>query len=154
MTEYTFENELVSDLHKDARNHRPTSGFMAMWNDLNDDQKQECWDNLIAEMKLSQEQEKASESAALSVFKTDLAMTMQTLMKDWKGALVAMARHRENIVIDSAWSAENSQNLEHFLWKQGIGFGKIDEIITKFFGGTHPEEAGFYKHDREIFYKY
>ena len=134
MTEYTFENELISDLHKDARNHRPTSGFMAMWNDLNDDQKQECWDNLIAEMKLSQEQEKASESAALSVFKTDLAMTMQTLMKDWKGALVAMARHRENMVIDSAWSAENNQNLEHFLWKQGIGFGKIDEIVTKFFG--------------------
>ena len=58
MTEYSFENELISDLHKDARNHRPTSGFMAMWNDLNDDQKQECWDNLIAEMKLSQEQEK------------------------------------------------------------------------------------------------
>ena len=58
---------------------------------------------------------------ALSVFKTDLAMTMQTLMKDWKGALVAMqARHRENIVIDSAWSAENSQNLEHFLWKRRV----------------------------------
>ena len=51
MTEYSFENELISDLHKDARNHRPTSGFMAMWNDLNDDQKQECWDNLISEMK-------------------------------------------------------------------------------------------------------
>ena len=28
MTEYSFENELISDLHKDARNHRPTSGFM------------------------------------------------------------------------------------------------------------------------------
>ena len=105
-----------------------------MWNDLNDDQKQECWDNLIAEMKLSQEQEIASENAALSVFKTDLALTMQTLMKDWKGALVSMARHRENMVIDSAWSAENNQNLEHFLWKQGLGFSKIDEITSKFFG--------------------
>ena len=61
MTEYSFENELISDLHKDARNHRPTSGFMAMWNDLNDDQKQECWDNLISEMKLSQEQSDSEE---------------------------------------------------------------------------------------------
>ena len=61
MTEYSFENELISDLHKDARNHRPTSGFMAMWNDLNDDQKQECWDNLISEMNDSQDNQIAEE---------------------------------------------------------------------------------------------
>ena len=53
MTEYSFENELISDLHKDARNHRPTSGFYGNVERLTDDQKQECWDNLISEMKYS-----------------------------------------------------------------------------------------------------
>ena len=48
---YTFSEELLSDLHKDARGFRPRSEwFWNNWNTSNDDGKQAIWDNLVEEL--------------------------------------------------------------------------------------------------------
>ena len=47
---YTFSNELISDLHKDAWGHRPRQMFFLKWEKANDDKKQSMWDNLIDDM--------------------------------------------------------------------------------------------------------
>jgi len=50
MTKYTFCDETVSDLHKDAWGHRPSNSFWFHWNCGTDDAKQKIWDDLIDDM--------------------------------------------------------------------------------------------------------
>lgn len=50
MKKYTFCDETVSDLHKDAWGHRPSNSFWFYWNCGTDDAKQKIWDDLIDDM--------------------------------------------------------------------------------------------------------
>jgi len=50
MTKYTYSDDLVSDLHKDAWGHRPGEGFWFRWEIADQDAKQAIWDNLIDDM--------------------------------------------------------------------------------------------------------
>ena len=50
MTKYTFCDETVSDLHKDAWGRRPNDSFWFHWNLGTDDAKQKMWDDLIDDM--------------------------------------------------------------------------------------------------------
>ena len=57
MTKYTYSDELVSDLHKDAWGHRPGEGFWFRWEIADQDAKQAIWDNLIDDMVKNQAEE-------------------------------------------------------------------------------------------------
>ena len=43
---YTFDDSIVSDLHKDAYGFRPTAGFMRFWAALSPEQKQVEWEDM------------------------------------------------------------------------------------------------------------
>ena len=43
---YTYDENLVSDLYKDARGYRPDEFFWAEWNDEDYDGRQAIWDRL------------------------------------------------------------------------------------------------------------
>jgi hypothetical protein len=43
---YTFSDELISDLHKDAMGFRPGEAFWGFWATASDDEKQAEWDSL------------------------------------------------------------------------------------------------------------
>ena len=120
--EYTYEDNLISDLHKDARGHRPSYGFMLMWNDLSPAQKQEKWDSLCEEMEESIEMEKQMEKVSLDEFRKTLRATMKTTGTNWKRALFFLAQ-AEDINIE-----DNSQEFSHFLWRQGIGYEDRNKI--------------------------
>jgi hypothetical protein len=47
---YTFDEQIVSDLHKDARGYRPTEYFWEEWNQCGDLTRQAMWDNLLEEL--------------------------------------------------------------------------------------------------------
>jgi hypothetical protein len=85
--EYTFADELISDLHKDAHGMRPSAAFMDAWLFDSDDGKQATWDYLVMVMKESQEQEKDAEAQALLVFKDKLRNIMADYGYAWKQAL-------------------------------------------------------------------
>ena len=50
MTKYTFCENTISDLHKDAWGYRPSQGFWVRWEASNDDAKQSVWNDLIDDM--------------------------------------------------------------------------------------------------------
>ena len=50
MTKYTFCDNTVSDLHKDAWGRRPSNSFWFHWNCGTDDAKQKIWDELVDDM--------------------------------------------------------------------------------------------------------
>jgi hypothetical protein len=124
--EYTFSDDIISDLHKDARGHRPSHGFMLMWNDLTPAQKQETWDNLCHEMEYNQKEEARIEAESLVTFKANLKKVMEDHGVDWRTALRWMADGEEMDI------EMHDQEFEHFLWRQGISFEKNREIIGKY----------------------
>jgi hypothetical protein len=119
---YTFANELISDLHKDAHGMRPSATFMDAWLSDSDDGKQATWDYLVMVMKESQEQEKDAEAKALLVFKDKLRNIMADCGYAWKQAL-------------RSWFLETKRgnDIEEFLWEQGLSYDKIREITGCYF---------------------
>lgn len=49
----TYDENLVSDLHKDAYGFRPREGFWARWETLSEQERQAEWDSLMAEARRS-----------------------------------------------------------------------------------------------------
>jgi len=45
--DYTFDQEEVSDLHKEVHNIRPSYEWWEMWHDANKYEKQRMWNELI-----------------------------------------------------------------------------------------------------------
>jgi hypothetical protein len=46
-TRYTFDENIVSDLYKEAFGFRPREDFWANWNSYSDDEKQVSWDQML-----------------------------------------------------------------------------------------------------------
>lgn len=61
---YTFDENIVSDLHKDARGFRPSEYFWEEWTQCGDDTRQAMWDSLIEELNETMDRERAAEARA------------------------------------------------------------------------------------------
>jgi hypothetical protein len=61
---YTFDENIISDLHKDARGFRPSQYWWDQWELCSDDQKQVMWDSLIQELNEAMEQQRKDEARA------------------------------------------------------------------------------------------
>lgn len=116
---YTFSNDIISDLHKDARGYRPLQGFFDMWNESSDDTKQEVWDMLVKEMEYNQKEEARHEAENLVKFRELIRSVMDTASCNWKVALRYLA-DAENLDINF--------ELDYFLWDQGLGFADRNKI--------------------------
>lgn len=46
-TQYTYDEQIVSDLHKEAYGFRPDGDFWTRWDVMTDDQRQRLWDDLL-----------------------------------------------------------------------------------------------------------
>lgn len=116
---YTFSNDIISDLHKDARGYRPLQGFFDMWNESSDDTKQEVWDMLVKEMEYNQKEEARHEAENLVKFRELIRSVMDTASCNWKVAL--------RYLVDSE-NLDINFELDYFLWDQGLGFNDRNKI--------------------------
>ena len=67
-TTYTFDEDTVSDLHKDAYGFRPKGNFWSAWAAFNGDQKQALWDSMCKTLERNQELEAEIQSQAADQF--------------------------------------------------------------------------------------
>jgi len=65
---YTFDENIVSDLYKEARNHRPRETFWFVWNLSTDAEKQEIWDGLLEEADYEADMENQRKERAVKQF--------------------------------------------------------------------------------------
>ena len=113
---YTYSDDIISDLHKDARGFRPDEYFWEEWTQSPEDSKQRIWDKLCDEMEYNQKEEARIEAANLVKFREQLASTMKFCGVNWKKAMSYLAiAAGEDIDRDE-------QTVDYFLWLQGIGF--------------------------------
>jgi len=68
MTVYTFDERIVSDLHKEVYGCRPRDGFYAQWKDADQDGKQKIWDDLCDAHEVAIETARAEEIRAIEEF--------------------------------------------------------------------------------------
>ena len=65
-SKYTFDANIVSDLHKDAHGYRPREWFWAEWHAADNDGKQRIWDVLIDELHEENIRIERAEQAAIA----------------------------------------------------------------------------------------
>ena len=116
MSKYTYSEDILSDLHKDARGYRPREGFWADWNDASEDERQSIWDGLLAEMDRTIEEEHRATSRNLKQFRANLRKVMDSQGVDWKTAMRWLMQ------------ADGEEWPEHWLWSQGLAWDKIREV--------------------------
>ena len=73
---YTFDSNVVSDLHKEAYGFRPGQGWWAAWNGMDDQGRQEEWDRLGAYADEEELREQAAQQRAEQRWNLHIAQLM------------------------------------------------------------------------------
>lgn len=84
---YTFDEQIVSDLHKDARGFRPTVAWMHAWETSSNDEKQGIWDALCTELEDEMAREELAQSRAYAKLLDRILDTMKLGAEDQKTAI-------------------------------------------------------------------
>lgn len=79
---YTFDERIVSDLHKDAFGFRPREYFWEEWNGATDAGKQEIWDDLQDALDRAIEYENLMHDAAIADFRVSVQQNLDLGARD------------------------------------------------------------------------
>jgi hypothetical protein len=84
---YTFNENIVSDLHKDARGFRPGQSWWQMWNALGDAEKQNVWDGICDELDDEMKRGELEQARALAKLLDRILDTIKLGADDQKTAI-------------------------------------------------------------------
>lgn len=78
---YTFNEEILSDLHKDAYGFRPRSEeFWSAWDTADNDGKQRIWDDLCDAVARQIDYERKLQQKAIGEFESRVRLMMSTII--------------------------------------------------------------------------
>ena len=78
---YTFDENILSDLHKDAYGFRPRGEeFWADWDAADNDGKQRIWDNLLDDLDRALENEREYHQEAIASLEDRIQFMMSTVV--------------------------------------------------------------------------
>lgn len=90
-TTYTYDEMLVSDLHKDAYGHRPRESFWFLWKMADEAGKQVIWERLLRDLDHALEEQRINERRAVERFEERVA-NVRTLGLDEPRAIRAVLK--------------------------------------------------------------
>lgn len=133
---YTFDESIVSDLHKDARGYRPREYFWAEWNNSNDFDRQAIWDGLLKEVSAEIDRERQAQNAAFLEMHQRIQGTMLLGAKDEVQALKWIMEAEEFSDIDLQYGAS------YFCFHFGLNYNvekelPIQEAINEMLATVH-----------------
>ena len=120
--EYTYSDDCFSDLFKDVNGFRPRGSLMDEWNDRTPRQKQELWNALCDELDENIKHEKIAEEKAVAEFKERIDQAQVWGARDYWDALRW---------ITGCETFYHIQDVEHFVWEQGILFTDFGKQLVK-----------------------
>ena len=115
---FTYCDDLISDFHKDVYGYRPRESFWNEWETLTPTQKQTIWDEYDRVSELQVIETKAQEERDVAKFEDRVQDVINIGAGNRKTALKWIA--------DSE-TFYHGQDVEHFVWEQGIlftGYGR------------------------------
>ena len=113
-TEYTFSDDLISDLMKDAYGCRPGEGFWARWAEATDEEKQKEWDWLLLVLKRNAEEEQANHRTCIARLEDRIEQLIQCGAKDRAMAIRWL---------DEAYQTQG--DTEFLEWHLGVPYGYL-----------------------------
>jgi len=119
---YTFDENIVSDLHKDARGFRPTEYFWEEWTQCGDDTRQAMWDNLCKELEETMDRERRLEAEAMIALHQRIQGTMLLGAKDEVQALKWIMEAEEFDDIDLRYGPS------YFCYHFGLSYSAAKEL--------------------------
>ena len=79
---YTYDEDIVSDLHKEAFGFRPSEYFWSKWRGAVRDQRQVIWDDLLVDLDRAIADDKAAKEHAIADFEEAIAVHITSGAKD------------------------------------------------------------------------
>ena len=121
---YTFDEQTLSDLHKDARGFRPRSEtFWNAWNVSDNDGKQTIWDGLCKELDNAMAEEARHDAEAVIDFQTKVEQIIVIGAGDRETALRGMTEGE---------TFYHHQCVEHWVYNQGLLFTDLgNELVDE-----------------------
>ena len=117
MTTYTFDSNVVSDLHKDAFGFRPDGSFWREWDGCGDDGKQRIWNYLLESLKESIDEDRRIEEAAIKRFEELVTNTIS-----------AGAGTRENAIRWIMDASDASGDWEYLCFTHGLPYNYFTKV--------------------------
>jgi hypothetical protein len=108
-----FDYDTFSDLHKDVHGFRPSAIFMKNVKRFSDQERDDLWEALCIQLEENTKAEKAQEEADVAKFEARVLDVIDLGAGDRETALRWIA---------SQETFYHIQDVEHFVWEQGILF--------------------------------
>ena len=133
---YTFDEQIVSDLHKDARGYRPTEYFWEEWSQCGDDTRQSMWDNLLEELAAETARQLDAYARAEIAFHQRVQGTMVAGARDELTAIRWILEAEQLSKFDLAYGSD------YVAWHFGLPYkGEFDQQIQTVINAMTKEEA-------------
>lgn len=113
---YTYNDNIVSDLHKDARGFRPSEYFWEEWTQAPADVKQIIWDDLCDELAENSAREQREQERALKGFWGDIRQNRSLGAKDDLTAIRWILEAEDFSEYDLAYGAD------YVAWHFGLAY--------------------------------
>ena len=119
---FTYSDDCFSDLHKDVYGFRPRGIIMENWDSMEPAQKQARWDQLCEELEANNKFEKEQEVKAVARFQARVQDVIELGAGNYTNAL---------LWIVGTETFYHIQDVEHFVWEQGILFTDYGKQLVK-----------------------
>jgi hypothetical protein len=119
---YTFDETIVSDIHKDARGYRPHEYFWSEWNNSNDFDRQAIWDGLCRELEDTMAADRQAEARAA------LALTERLEKMYELGATSEVQALKWIIEAEEFDSFDLQYGPSYFCFRFGLSYNAVNEF--------------------------
>lgn len=119
---FTYCDDIISDLYKDVYGVRPREAFYADWNNCTPAEKQKTWDEYCDTLEQQIAEQKIREATCVERFEDRIKDVIGLGAGDRTTALRWIAQQETFYHI---------QDVEHFVWEQGILFTDYGKALVK-----------------------
>lgn len=119
---YDYSDDCISDFHKEVYGFRPSFEYMQEWNASSPSQKQKVWDEYARINEIQMIEAKEQEERDIEKFEARIQDVISIGAGNRKTALEWIA--------DSE-TFYHSQDVEHFVWQQGVLFTPYGRQLIK-----------------------
>ena len=117
-----FDYDTFSDLHKDVHGFRPSEIFMKNVKRFSNQERDDLWEALCAQLEENTKAEKAQEEVDIAKFEARIQDVIE---------LGAGNRFNALLWIIGTETFYHIQDVEHFVWEQGILFTDYGKQLVK-----------------------
>ena len=115
-TKYTYDENIVSDLYKEAFGVRPREEFWANWNSYSNDEKQVSWNQMIEFAQSEADRELQEQLAAEADLETRIIPNIQSYLNSCS---------REDAIRHLHETYETDGDTEYLEFQIGVRFGYL-----------------------------